>query len=65
MSRMRKSPITDIRLKVKDVVALKKGYRIFKMANKHRHCIYLATKDRKKERVIQKLKERIKELEAK
>jgi hypothetical protein len=65
MARERKVPITDIRLKEKDVKALRKGYRIFKMANKHRHCIYVANKDRKKEREIAKLKERIRELEAK
>ena len=63
MSRERKEPITDIRLKEKDVKSLKRGYRIFKMANKHKHCIYVATKDRKKEREIAKLKERIRELE--
>ena len=63
MARTRIVPITDIRLKEKDVVKLKKGYRVFKMANKHRHCIYVSTKDRKKEREIVKLKARIKELE--
>jgi hypothetical protein len=39
--RLRTHPITDLVLTKDELRKLKKGHHIFKMANHHKHCIYV------------------------
>lgn len=60
--RARTKKIVDIRVSLKDVKLLKKGYRVYKLVDGQSYCI-MNKADRKIQRTIDKLKARIKELE--
>jgi len=65
MGRPRMKDYIDVAIKPKEITRIKKGYKISKMAGGKLLCLSLDGKDRKKEREIQRLKDKIKALEGK
>ena len=59
--RLRTRPIRDVKLTEKDIRRIKKGYRIYK----GHICLFMVGPDRKAQRQIERLKAKIKDLEAK
>lgn len=62
--RLREKQILDVRLTEQELKKVKKGYRVYKLVHGCNIAVYQKGKDRKVQRVIDKLKARIKELEA-
>lgn len=63
MGRNRMKQYIDVGIKPKEISRLKKGYKVAKKANGHWLSLFIDGKDRKKEKEIQRLKDRIRELE--
>jgi len=65
MGRQRTKEYLDIPLKATEIIKLRKGYKINKLIKQQPISLYIDGKDRKKEREIARLKEKIKKLEGK
>jgi hypothetical protein len=65
MGRARKKEYIDVSLKPKELIKIKKGYKVIKVVKGQNISVHIEGKDRKTEKEIQRLKKKIKELEAK
>lgn len=62
MARARTRPITDINISKGDMRKLRKGHVIYRMANKHMHCIRCGEVSTKTLKRIAKLEAELKKL---
>ena len=65
MGRARTKEYIDVSLKPKELLKIKKGYKVIKVIKGQNVSVHLDGKDRKTEKEIQRLKAKIKELESK